>query len=486
MVVLDKLVSLIKKLKERIDLLFFGIIAFLLLNMTLNNLPSGLYGDGSEYVLMICSFANHGTPDLLEEDLQLAQADFRNFNKDHISGDIYFTAFDGKQYDYHFWSYSAICLPAYLLLKVFNANPEKCFVLTNTIFYLLMVLALLFNWQNTRKGIFVSVLFLISGISWYLRWSHPEVMSFCLIVIGLLFLNKEKYLLAAFIFSVASFQNPPIAFLLVYEVILILKNVKTQKFLVILKVAFIGSLTFLPSLFYWFNFGKFNLILELGFLDKSLIGLDRFWSMLFDLNQGIIVVTPLVLILVFFFIGNDIFLKRIDKYNLLVVFGLLMIVPCIQQVNWNMGASGVTRYGFWINALFLFYVIHRVLDIRHKQIQKVFLSVILLSQLVLAILTKFTNPFVLDSLKHNTVVMYIFENHSSFYNPDPEIFVERNNQKEGCCATEASIYHDRKTGEMKKVLLQTEALNSFLERNSIKPEKYTLHHIREYTYVNFK
>lgn len=179
--------------------------------------PVKRMGDGFEYLYMTQSFQSHGDPALTDKDINHLDNIITKItgfsNTVPYSG--YLKSNTGKYYSYHFWLYSLVNVPTKFLLEKFRLNYLLAFQINNTFFYLLALWSILLfaKIEETRKKIILCVL-AISPTIGYLVWWHPEVFTFCLVTIALVFYTRSQHKLAALFTAIASTQNPPLIFLM--------------------------------------------------------------------------------------------------------------------------------------------------------------------------------------------------------------------------------------------------------------------------------
>jgi hypothetical protein len=237
------------------------------------------------------------------------------------------------------------------------------------------------------------------------------------------------------------------------------------------QLCLLGSISLIPYVFYYYNFGVFSLITQDGYIDKNLIGLERVYSALFDLNQGIIVGFPGIIVGGMFIIliraFNALSSKKrfcFDLSDWLVLVFFVILLPTLGQVNWNSGHEVFMRYGFWTSMPLLVWLAVNVTQLG-KVPQSFILGVILLLQLIPHTLFLFRSQW---NIGYNSMMPYIgwvFKHLPDLYNPEPEIFAERVLGTEVIEGEEVfqpkyAPFVYRKDGEILKVLLAKSSLAS--------------------------
>jgi len=149
----------------------------LLVNFIAFSTPS-LIGDGAEYLGMTISFFNHLTPDFRAEDIEMreeiGQKNGIDF-PDTLVNHGYVSSSNGEWYPFHFWGYSLINLPVFIILNKFGFNELRTFQITNSIILLIALwfIALFSKFENEfQKGLFLAFCALSPALL-YIKWSSP-------------------------------------------------------------------------------------------------------------------------------------------------------------------------------------------------------------------------------------------------------------------------------------------------------------------------
>lgn len=408
-------------------------------------------GDGPEYVLTTEALYNHLSPDIQASDAESFKKAFskandwtENFkypdfddteawlkipNKEFMSmhGGIY-VAENKKCYGYHFSFYSLVNVPARMIAGIVNGNPLRCFQITNAVLILLVSLYFLFfaglnNWSSTL----LSLSFFFSASFWYTGWTHPEVLTSCLVALGTYFFLNSRFKLSILFVSLAATQNQPLLILLGFILLKAAIDNFNLKSIIVSGVFALPAI--LPSLFYLLHFGTTNLIKDAGFLSTEYIHFTRVFGFFWDINQGMVLAIPLVLI---FYFGilitkalRQIFKKEPFEYNLLLPL-IIIIMSCIVSTmgNWNHGQAIINRYASWFSSIVLvqtFYWVSKNNSLQTIVLQNYFF----VTQLFTTLYHEQFNKFDWDMSNHKPLAKYFLDHHPSFYNPDPIIFIYR-------------------------------------------------------------
>jgi hypothetical protein len=354
-------------LRINVQTVLFSIVVLFLLLFSMNK-SIQIKGDGWEYWGMTTSISNHLTPNLTREDITERNNNVKGIVNYSIDSQLgYFIDRFGKSYSYHFWGYSALCVPIYWLLSLFGQNPLFSLILTNM---LLMILAL---WWLTyrckfegKTKLWLGVCLVINPIVFYISWPHPEVFSYVFIWIGLLEFIEKRSVTASFFTAIASLQNPAIAFITLFIAIHTLymnrnalKQLRITKSL--LYVSMSASIVLIPYLWYWWHYHEFSLISKIS-TRQEVISAAKVFSLFFDPNFGMILYVPLIL---------GIFLWRLIKRDRITVIYtillLIMAVVCSAQLNWNSDMTYINRYSVWMLPLVFLGTIQYIRQLHRKK-----------------------------------------------------------------------------------------------------------------------
>lgn len=383
------------------------------------------YGDGFEYIYMSESFIQHNTPDLQEQDYKISQEKLRQQNNftvfpDQTSG--YYLDKEGVLYSYHFWLYPLVVSPVQSVLKAFHGNELRAFGITNALFYIVMLWVIFYLAPQKNRYLLVGLM-AFSPLIPYITWTHTEVFSATLVTMALVFYLRDNYKLAILLSGLASCQNPPIAVFSVwvgckYLYKLYKQYKETQKF--DLRDFIITGLCALPivfsPIFYYIKFGTLNLIKHVGGSDFGLVSFNKFVSYFFDLNQGAILYTGILLFAFIYYAIKNLASKNF-KHSEFIVFAAMFAILSSSTPNWNHGLSVFIRYFVWTYPLLAFYIaqqnLPRLIDV-----------LLLINMFALF----FINNWFVGNVRytHHNLISRTFLNYfPSLYNPEHSIFIHR-------------------------------------------------------------
>ncbi len=508
------------------NILIFFAITCLLIWQSGFRLKPALTGDGPEYLVITTAVSRHATPDIRLADIKQSQK-ILYANGDSIPNSYYkglqnfvtkkpkplqgywgiFTSKDGKFYGYHFWFYSMLCAPAKLLLQTFSGNPLRCFMLTNAFFIILVLVYILWFSKLNELQKTAAIIFFVTGCNtWYLYWTHPEVYSTACIFLACILLFDRRFALSILFAALGSLQNPPIAFLIPF-VLLRFVSLHGFQWKQLLFFCAIGALSLLPSAFYFYNFGTPNLIMFIHATDVKYITFRRLLSLLFDINQGMILSIPFILLL---FFGHSVFKfiqisgssikatrkKEIAKkqsisgsFNLWFPLILIaMAIPSMQQINWNMGESVIVRYATWMSMLPVSYIIYEMNWYRIRNI--VVLIVLIASQIAV---TQYFGGFTPEGWRYVAFYKhsrFVLNHYPCLYNPEPEIFAERVMHREEVTPDASPVFYKTPNGIVTKALVHKDYLKKLddklqIDNNILSKKIKNLHYRYDWAYLNF-
>lgn len=468
-----------------------GVLVFitsLLLHRTFTKFNDAyIEGDGFEYVLMTEAMLNHGTPDLRMEDLQTFKAEVSkhlmwdtfpkrsmigNYERVNYRGapfktDVYgfFTAKNDKYYCYHFITYSIFNIPARWFCRVFGILPTLAFPLTNSICIILVVALFLFYFSDKFYIAVGAALCYVYGSNyWYLGWEHTEIFTTSLIAAGLIFLLKRRDFLSIFCVALAATQNQPLTILLAFLGLWIWWQRYRFNFKSGVVIALVASIALLPQLFYLYHYDTTNLIKDLGFLHKRYVTGNRLFGYYFDINQGLILALPLVLIvyLIFYLVY---FRREVKERSFALFIPLVCLIiglVVISMGNWNGGAAIVHRYTTWLGAMVLVYVF--VYLQRLKIGYGVFITAaFVFTQVKVCNYFQKINVYDWQQESHNDLARWVLENHPDWYNPDPTIFSVRTEHQFDLLRFKGLIVYCDVNNVIKKIMFNKKDLKTLLK-----------------------
>jgi hypothetical protein len=403
-------------------------------------------GDGYEYTLTAHAIASRLDPAVSALDVADVVGMLRVWPEIGMSGSLlaeradafaagedrygFYRTATGKYYGYHFWLYPALAAPFEAALRALGGSPLKAMQVLNA-FIVGMVLIWLLGWQPVGLGtrLWTGACYLLGGTIYYLRWTGPEVLVTGIVVLGFAGLFIGYWRLALVAFSLASLQvvslAPLLALVWAYRWAR-LSGSSRERFRILASDwpwLFAFAIPLLAPLFYFWNFGRFNLIVDSGAASAELITLGRQVSAWFDLDQGMIVGLPWLLPVMVLAIARFIRRRAWDGELTWAVAGSLIIfVPLTSQGNWNAGQAVFNRYALIAAAPLCVWMGRHLARIPGAVPAKA---------AFLAVMLAWNAYFGGDEaprtsyLYHKPWTSWLLSRFPGLYHPDPEIFVER-------------------------------------------------------------
>lgn len=441
-------------------------------------------GDGFEYAVMTESFYNHFSPDLQTQDLVSFKYNIYKSYKtnefpkgEYIDGlcwnlnqathafkqDIngFFYSKQKKFYCYHYYTYSLFCVPARIIGEWTGSPILHTFYKTNALLVIITCLILLFSFsKNLYISIFSALCFCFGSCYWYLGWEHTEIFSTSLVVWGLVFFLNKKRLLGLFFIALATSQTQT---LMLFLALLAFWAVFDKKFNIkyMFYTFLVCFVAFTPIIFYYYHFDTTNLIKDMGFLDNKYITGTRLFGFYFDLNQGMVLAMPLILITyIVLYVRSLISNIKTLKFHLLFpVICICMTLVASSMGNWNPGQSIVHRYTTWIGAIIFVHTFY-LLDEYNNSDKKLFLlSSFLWTQIIACFYFQTFNKFDWEQENHKDIATWVLDNYPEFYNPDPIIFSVRTDRVYAFGNVTEPIFYFDKERRIKKVMFNKDHLD---------------------------
>lgn len=433
-------------------------------------------GDGIEYVLTTEAWKNHASPDIRLSDYVSFKAEFlqhqsweSNYKRmafDEVEAFLrekeskrkeyggFYRNSQQNVYGYHFVFYSLVNAPARLLTAFLGIHPIKAFVLTN-VFIWSLFFAWLLSWKEEERtpALVLGLLVFFSASFYYTTWTHPEALTVVLVLTSMLCLSRQRFHLALLFCGLATFQNQPLSFLLLWMYLVVWNHDRFQ-WRPMMKYVGYGVLVFLPSLYFYALFRTTSLISDAGFLSFENVTSNRVCGFFFDLNQGMILSIGLFLFIYFF-----LFLLRLVEiiksrttntwdFLPLVILAMTLLVSCMS--NWNHGMAVVNRYAVWMSVPIMChgYVLLKELRLSWR-ISLASLGA--LSQLGLWYIHLPYNQFDWSNLQHMPSAKWTLSHYPAYYNPDPQIFIARTHQVFDFSKNSSPVLYFNEQNQLQKI-----------------------------------
>lgn len=447
------------------------------------------HGDAVEYMIMTEAIYNHGSVDLRKSDVESFKELFIRSNPweknqragfyDEIANWLgneqlkfmdynigFFVSNDGRKYSCHFFFYSFLNLPVRWICEWIPFNPLKIHQITNII--LLIITCFLLYKYSTFSQLETTAfvwLFFYSTNYWYLPWQHTEILTSCLTSLGIWLFIGKRYYVGLLLVSIAALQNQPLSLLaaLLALTTIYLNGINKKN---ILLVGLSSFWVLLPSFFYYSHFGTFNLVAAVGSIKTEFVTFNRVFGFFFDINQGVILALPFVLLLyIFLIIRKTIVMKNEqNKWEILIPFALIAVVCSAASIdNWNHGQAVVNRYVTYVGAVILVHCVILVLQLKNPIVKWSLLLLSLATQIKTIYYHQALTKWDWSGCDPKPISNWLMENHPEYYNPDPTIFYTRYGNRPFFDIKIAPAYYMKGDGEITKMLVNKNHLNTLLE-----------------------
>ncbi len=463
----------------------FGLVLFVCLSVSLVGWSTQRHfarqGDGWEYLAMTEAWMRHGSPIVRASDID---AMFAGIDRSRRAGpgepaaaDLYAaqlphgfaTAADGTMHARHFWLYSLLALPASLLLRLVGGHEFNALVVTNTWMFAAAVgFVFAAGGGSLNQRAALVLLAAVTPVLWYLTFTGVEVFSWALALTALVCLDRRWYWQSALAAALAATQNPPMVLLAIVPVVL---PARQRAFAQAGAALAATSVALVPVACNWWYFGTPTLIAAT--LDAGLISTGRTWSLLADLNAGLLPYVPVLLVAAPW--GAWRLVRRGDPAAMLLVVAVIgMLLGMQTQINWNTDGRGLRRYLVWVLPALAWFVVQAW----HDRVRwRVVAAAVVTSGAVLVM----DPPSDENWLEHRPLARWVLREWPALYNPDFEVFTERSAHGEAPpmwlleglrrdgWILGLPVAHGRASGEVTKVLVHRDSARELPRRFRIDP-----------------
>jgi hypothetical protein len=483
--------------------LFFLLAVILILNASLTRTPP-ILGDGMEYFLMSQALLTRGEPSLQRSDMlaldralqrtgpgkrmPFLDASLRSIETDNEWNTCYYRAKNGKMYSFHYWMYSLSNVPALAASRILGFAPTRSFPITNSLLILLAAFVVLFKARLPAWARIAALLmFLLSGTTFYLDWSGPEVFTACFVLIGCVFLLSEKQLFAALAFAAAAQQNPPVGVLAatalafwMWHCIAALRNGDTS--LRKLAPEFLGAAAVVAfvlqsPLFYWTHFGVTNLIVAKGVSSPEYVSFPRLLSYYFDFDQGVVRGAPILLCGLFaaFLIALSRLKLAGGKRSLLlglafVAASIAIATPAMSTPVWVSSSRVILRYALWGSVPLWIAAVYFLENLTPRR-RNLMLAFVLCGQAAWIVGVYRLDGSDVNPFEHSWLSKYFIEHYPDHYNPDPNVFNVRTSGSRSLLFPPypGNVYYLEHPGRISKLLYHKQSRTNWIPECAATP-----------------
>lgn len=397
----------------------------------------GAIGEWDDISLVTVSILNDGNVTIDEQDVIMAKEWMPEWKEHldyiHLSG--YYTE-HGDALSWYFPLYSAMCVPAFAILRGAGISGAYAFSVTNILLYLF---ALIYAYRHSDFSAKVNFGFItvlcVNPITLYTIWVSGEVFIFAFLLPALICWQKGKYNQAALFLSIASTLNPSV---LVAGIVMIIEYLylvicdtglrqiwKRSKDILLLAGCYLPSLVPFAWNLYFVGHINMTAATETDMNVRNIAA--RFFSYLFDLNLGFLPYYGVMLVL--FILAVCVAVRSHNRKILL--FAIAFVGICLiysLEVHINSGMSGLARYNAWsaIIIIMVFFMWRNTCEA--KRLVRLLDTGLLCSitWTAVAILSiVLTNP--IGYLEMTPIAKVVLEYAPHIYNPFPDVFNARVN-----------------------------------------------------------
>lgn len=400
--------------------------------------PASRIGDGCEYMLMTMAWAEQGQPFANAEVMRIYEEFSYSQDASYVSMEVLQPAFekltlDGQMDFPHFWFYSLLAVPFYLILKLVGGDVAHCFTFLN-IALLGLTVSVAQRQFGKRAVAVIAALCFLSPALWFINKGHTEFFTVTVGTIGVMYLMKKQYAISFLFMALLSTQNPPFAIvgILIAGVAFCFdRRQLLQSWPALLAGCLIVSL---HPLYYFARFGQVTPQLITGAASSGFKGWKELTCFVIDPDVGLIsncpwVVVPLIAVM-FYAIWWK---QKLNWPALGLILGSILILCWAQAKTNNFNHGGtikVSRYALWylpflFPLLLQFYNNYQRVSVWQRAAVWGFLIVAVYFNSV-----KYWPQRGESYLFQASLAEKFYDHFPAAYDPVPEIFIERNVRKE--------------------------------------------------------
>jgi hypothetical protein len=394
------------------------------------------FGDDAEYLLAAESIVRHGSVEYRPEDAAAVLSSLpkhwrysliKKYRPQHPEG--YFAARHGRLIGWHFPTYAALVAPVKLLAGA-HESAGWAFHVTNLLWFCAGLLGLLQLWRAPRLWVVLLPLAFMTPALWFLPLVHTEAFVFAcgLLALSCYLAEHKRWALAFTALAATQFQPIALCALALCAENMALVRGRARLGYAASNLALAG-IAFVPGLFYRHYCGTPSLVSRAGFAAGHLMSFAKLASLFFDLNTGMVVYLPGVLLLLLLSLASA--LRRAYRQRTLwplapfVVLAAAFAATTTARI-WNYHTQGIARYALYLTPQALL-VIARELRLAPR-ISPAWIGAFACAlALQIGVHTAFGwfDYRGDDNLHHNAVARFVLERWPKLYAPPPEIFCSR-------------------------------------------------------------
>jgi len=347
-----------------------------------------IVGESDMYMLSTISIQNHYSDEVTDDDILIAKNKFPELDDalNRIKNKLFISK-NGEIYTAYFPTYSIASLPFLHILNLLDINESRSFALSNSIYYILGLIFIVFRLKsNSFTSLMMVCSLCFSPIIFYIIWPSAEIFICFLLIIFIISIFNKDYKIAALFISLASTLNVTISLLslLIYFNILndcdffnknykrnILYNKKNLFNLV--QIIILNSLILIPLSL---NIVRFGNIVPMQYAGSFNGLFDRFVAYWTDLNFGFLPYFGIYFIIILIaLVGST---KRLEFFVTLI---MTVIISLAYSINFhiNCDGTGLHRYMSWTSTIIIITSIYFSSYILNNNLRKISSFLIILS-----------------------------------------------------------------------------------------------------------
>jgi hypothetical protein len=344
-----------------------------------------IHGDGREYILQTQAIVFDGT---LKIDTD-ARRDYWNESNPygielgdvrppakHLTeatqagggfGGLYPDRFGQYRY-YHFWTYSAVVAPVYVLFHHIDRSGSLEYF---SFRFVNVCLLLVFFLMAFREGphwptIVILALLLFSPLIPYCDWQHPELFCMTFVFGAFLLATRQQGALAApLVLGLAASMSPPILLFFPALIVSTMRSTDVGRVRAFWKLAACyvsgGLIALSASAYYFYYFGTPNVIAHIGLASLHNASVSRSLDVFVSPFVGVLFFFPMALLLLPASVTRKSWIEVVS----VTVCVFLATWLCTATSNLNAGQVGTVRYATWLLAP-IWYVLFRHIPTRYS------------------------------------------------------------------------------------------------------------------------
>jgi hypothetical protein len=395
-----------------------------------------------EYYAMLVSWAEFAAPYVtpesgarLESRLGLRPVPAEKGFFASLEGRFHSLIKHGREMDLpHFWFYSLAAALFYWPVRLLGLDIALCFMLLHVVL-LLTAYFIIRRKLGPTAGLSLLLLVYFSPLFWFVNKVQVEFYAVVLAVLGVALLAAEAFPASAFVFALASTQNPPFAIL---AVLVFFFGWAKKKWAGLKSFFWVGAglLVLMQPAYYYLRLGIINPVLATGAarIESDVFSLRKMFCFIVDPDIGLLANWPvaglLLLALVFLVVKKRTSLT--GGTGLFLIFSVpVLLWSQSRTMNLNHGGTyHISRYALWFLYVFFLIVWQIMMELSRTEVRRrgVWIRLAVVIGLIVTVEYWPTRPE--TYLKPTWASRQLYDRFPGIYDPMPGIFTERYRGKE--------------------------------------------------------